>query len=265
MKVYLAGKIAGTRWRDGIVNLDMVSLPFPNAKRDSLAIDPTAYISTVVGPTVNGVVDGGHDYVGPYAIDVFGGHGNPRNEGTHASDPWEFPERAGQVHAKCLMSIMSADVIFAFLNRTDAYGTIAEIAYAAARGKEHIWLTLTPEFEREYGRDFWFVRKMSTDEIVEEDPLTAWRALLDRNINRNPKTMPYNEYLQTSHWKETRAAAIERAHNRCQLCNADKSLHVHHRTYERIGEELDADLIVLCSSCHSRFHRGIGKRALAHV
>ena len=30
--------------------------------------------------------------------------------------------------------------------------------------------------------------------------------------------------------------------------------HVHHRTYDRLGHEEAADLVVLCGSCHDRFH-----------
>lgn len=268
LRVYLAGKISEGSWRRSL--LDTIGPVFDsNAERDELAICHSIYESSVIGPVAAGAVDGGHDYVGPYAVDVYGGHGNPYDEGGHGvnftEDPLEPVVSFERVHAKCLMSVISADVVFAYLSQPDVYGTISEIAYASARGKEHIWIAMTPEFERDYGRDFWFVRQFATDEIIEADPLTAWRTLLDRNITRNPRTMPYNEYLQTPHWKETRKAALERAGNRCQLCNNDQRLHVHHRTYERLGEEHDTDLIVLCASCHGRFHRGIGKRALASV
>jgi 5-methylcytosine-specific restriction endonuclease McrA len=69
------------------------------------------------------------------------------------------------------------------------------------------------------------------------------------------RTMPYYEYLQTDHWKETRKAALKRAGFRCQVCNTnERTLHVHHRTYERRGQELARDLIALCESCHQTFH-----------
>jgi hypothetical protein len=61
-------------------------------------------------------------------------------------------------------------------------------------------------------------------------------------------------YLRSDHWGETRAAALERAEHRCQVCNGAKQLDVHHRTYERLGEERDADLTVLCRKCHDLFH-----------
>jgi hypothetical protein len=67
--------------------------------------------------------------------------------------------------------------------------------------------------------------------------------------------MPYREYLQTCEWHEKRAAARARAGERCQVCNSDGPLDVHHRTYEPRGDEREEDLIVLCRSCHDLFHR----------
>ena len=64
----------------------------------------------------------------------------------------------------------------------------------------------------------------------------------------------YRKYLETEQWKEKRNEAIERAEGRCQLCNAESALHVHHRTYERAGNERPMDLTVLCAGCHWRFH-----------
>lgn len=68
------------------------------------------------------------------------------------------------------------------------------------------------------------------------------------------KTMPYAKYLQTEHWQQIRKAALKRAKYRCQTCNSTSVLDVHHRTYERRGEEIAADVIVLCRDCHSKFH-----------
>lgn len=68
------------------------------------------------------------------------------------------------------------------------------------------------------------------------------------------KTLPYQEYLQTDHWKNTRKAAMQRAGFKCQLCNSTDKLQTHHRTYERKGCEIPSDLIVLCNKCHEKFH-----------
>ena len=68
------------------------------------------------------------------------------------------------------------------------------------------------------------------------------------------KAMPYKEYLQTEEWQKTRQLFLKKADNKCQLCNAEKQLHVHHRTYENLGEEGENDCIVLCRGCHAKFH-----------
>lgn len=69
------------------------------------------------------------------------------------------------------------------------------------------------------------------------------------------KTMPYGEYLQTDHWQRIRTGALRRAGYRCATCNASGvTLDVHHRTYERRGQEYASDVIALCRQCHSRFH-----------
>lgn len=68
------------------------------------------------------------------------------------------------------------------------------------------------------------------------------------------KTMAYKDYLKTDHWKEVSRKAKMRADYKCQLCGYDKSLHVHHNDYSRRGEELPSDLIVLCKTCHGKFH-----------
>lgn len=64
----------------------------------------------------------------------------------------------------------------------------------------------------------------------------------------------YQNYLQSDHWKQTRKAALERSHHRCQICNSPERLQVHHRTYDRLGAELPEDLTVLCANCHHLFH-----------
>jgi hypothetical protein len=68
------------------------------------------------------------------------------------------------------------------------------------------------------------------------------------------KKMPYADYLASDHWTRVRDAARDRAGYRCQVCNSSGDIHVHHRSYERRGEESDADLTVLCADCHKLFH-----------
>lgn len=66
--------------------------------------------------------------------------------------------------------------------------------------------------------------------------------------------LPYTQYLQTDHWQNLRKQMHEWADGRCQICNREGRLNVHHRTYKRRGQERLADLLLLCEDCHERFH-----------
>ncbi len=68
------------------------------------------------------------------------------------------------------------------------------------------------------------------------------------------RTMPYERYLTTGHWRTTRNAALKRAGYRCAKCTAGRNLQVHHLSYDRLGAETDSDLEVLCRGCHLGLH-----------
>jgi 5-methylcytosine-specific restriction endonuclease McrA len=68
------------------------------------------------------------------------------------------------------------------------------------------------------------------------------------------KTLSYADYLKTDWWMALRTKAYKKAGYRCQLCNNRNNIAVHHRTYERLGNEDLDDLIVLCKECHGKFH-----------
>ena len=69
------------------------------------------------------------------------------------------------------------------------------------------------------------------------------------------RTMPYSEYLQTEHWLHFREQALRNAQFRCRVCNTkDAVLDVHHNNYENRGRETFNDIVVLCESCHAKFH-----------
>lgn len=64
----------------------------------------------------------------------------------------------------------------------------------------------------------------------------------------------YKAYLQSAKWVRKRQLALERFQHRCGVCYSDGKLAVHHRTYERSGDEPVEDLIPLCEDCHEAFH-----------
>ncbi len=67
------------------------------------------------------------------------------------------------------------------------------------------------------------------------------------------------EYFETPEWRAKSSRAKIRAGNRCQVCGrSDVQLETHHNSYERLGEELPVDLVVLCRDCHQIYHeRGV--------
>lgn len=64
----------------------------------------------------------------------------------------------------------------------------------------------------------------------------------------------YRAYLQSVGWRKTRNRALGRAQFQCERCGAKRHIQVHHRSYERLGCESDADLEVLCRDCHEGEH-----------
>lgn len=67
--------------------------------------------------------------------------------------------------------------------------------------------------------------------------------------------IPYEEYLQTDHWKQVRNKRMEMDSHKCVICGATDDLQVHHCSYERLwNENVDVDLMTLCKPCHKRIH-----------
>lgn len=104
---------------------------------------------------------------------------------------------------------------------------------------------IAPEFRRMDPADFDAIRQRMMDEVNDR--------IREMELERL-KSMPYQEYLQTEHWQHVRHAALDAADYRCRLCNSSTHLHVHHRSYERRGEERHNDVIALCAACHQHFH-----------
>lgn len=65
----------------------------------------------------------------------------------------------------------------------------------------------------------------------------------------------YETYIHSAEWRARADAAKDRAGYRCQVCHSNRRIEAHHRTYERLGHELDSDITVLCDDCHELFHK----------
>lgn len=75
-------------------------------------------------------------------------------------------------------------------------------------------------------------------------------------ISNHIKSMKYSDFLKTPYWKAIAEKKMQQSGFKCQLCNENGKLNVHHRTYATHGEEISnmQDLIVLCAPCHAKFH-----------
>jgi 5-methylcytosine-specific restriction endonuclease McrA len=77
-------------------------------------------------------------------------------------------------------------------------------------------------------------------------------------------TRLYNDYLLSPEWKSKREKVLVFWGHRCALCNSPIRVEVHHRTYDRMGQELMTDLIPLCDKCHER-HSIFMRRGVEHI
>jgi 5-methylcytosine-specific restriction endonuclease McrA len=69
------------------------------------------------------------------------------------------------------------------------------------------------------------------------------------------RKMPFAKYRVQPEWKVRRVQALTRARYRCQMgASHDAPLDVHHNCYQNYGDERPEDLVVLCRSCHQKFH-----------
>ena len=65
----------------------------------------------------------------------------------------------------------------------------------------------------------------------------------------------YNAYINSPEWTRKRAATLNRQGRFCRSCGATTGLQVHHKTYDNLGRETNADLVILCETCHTGVHQ----------
>ena len=65
-------------------------------------------------------------------------------------------------------------------------------------------------------------------------------------------------YLQSSIWSQKRNQTLQRDNYACTSCGRHTSLNVHHIRYSNIFNEQPADLLTLCSDCHTALHDRVG-------
>ena len=140
MKIYLAGKISRNDWRNEIINTRGIKPSDINKTKDSDTYTGPYFVSCghgcCHGDSKHGIIDVGCKNVNVEPIDesmcdkldVVDFHGS-----------LDWGERRDTIPKLCLSWIDDCDVLFAWIDSKDCYGTIAEIGYAYGQNKV-IWI-----------------------------------------------------------------------------------------------------------------------------
>jgi hypothetical protein len=266
MNIYLAGKISGSEWRSSVVGQLLEDNQLCTVTENGDVIELNEF------PILNNAILGQHNYTGPYRI--FLGHGrgyskhfehNEHGFNEMSNDEWGL----AKIQNSCLNAIKNSDLIIAVIDDVECYGTLFELGYAKALGKTiYIITTLMSDDneDRIYtkndfcpdehyyfgGNELWFTL-LSADKIYQTKSINnldlneAIRKLLN-------ETFDYKQYLKSDKWKAIRNKILEKFNGTCVVCDAQTQVDVHHKTYKNIGHENEDDLIVLCRTCHAKFH-----------
>ena len=203
---YLAGKISGTHWRSSIVpgwsqenhsyQYGAAFLEYESDKK--WAIVPNACTALgaglhYAGPWWNDSDSCGHSSAsmssGPH------GYGSQISGGTSAS-------RSGEILAAVHSAIACSDMLFAWIDSGDCYGTIYEIGYAKAIGKPVV-VGVSEEFcATAVSADMWLCMQ-SNYVVPDKSPLHSWNQfwnVVDRELRDdkpNAKAIAISHILKT--------------------------------------------------------------------
>jgi len=188
MKIYLAGKVSKYGdWRAEIIG---------GRQAEWLNVDEP-------WKTRPGIVLGKHDYTGPFFIGCDHGcyHGATSHgmRGTHDSyECSEIAPTAEDIVDQCLEAMRRSDLVFAWIDSPDAYGTLIEIGYAFAAGipvavavKDGLGVPKKPEEgQMSEGRnEFWFAGEMGLGQRLFHAETAKVALLKVLQFHRQLKTM----------------------------------------------------------------------------
>jgi len=65
----------------------------------------------------------------------------------------------------------------------------------------------------------------------------------------------YYVYIKSDEWYSRSAPIRNRNAGICECCNMRYGVSVHHKTYIRLGNETQEDLLHVCRECHEMIHQ----------
>lgn len=71
----------------------------------------------------------------------------------------------------------------------------------------------------------------------------------------------YESHLRSEKWRDICRRVAERDKGLCQGCRQRSGVHVHHLTYDRMGDEMLFDLVLVCRECHEKIHPHMAEAA----
>lgn len=176
---YLAGKITGTDWRDAIVpnwSEENHSWTYSHALWNWDQAKRWSVVPAVC--SVNGVT---LDYAGPWWRDVFC-HGRA----TSSYEPHGYGDDLGnlineqsdstirqEIAAAVSSAVLASDMVFAWIDSDDAYGTLFEIGMAAGLDKCVVVAFETEFSKSSAARNMW-LSKFNGYDVVAGTPKEAW-------------------------------------------------------------------------------------------
>lgn len=183
--VYLAGKISEDSWRSEIVGDSWKEHEGRDSSEGLVWLRKTKAVPIPDGRKLS--------LTGPFWRDVRNSHGGRASfsdtRGPHAQcdafdDTFENADRMQLIEAAKL-AIDGSDLVFAWINSLDCFGTLTEIGYAAGRGKIVVIAWDVSLYSEPNGfPEFWFPALFGDARIARApSPLLAWNCLWEYALN----------------------------------------------------------------------------------
>jgi len=170
---YLAGKITGTTWRETIV--DEWSFENHSSSYCQAYMDYEEDGTWAVVPHACTVLDSiSLSYTGPWWRDPFChglSHDSNYPHGYSADgEPWKEESDKKQIANAVSKAIRESDLLFAWIDSHDCYGTLLEIGYAKGLGK-----TIVAVFSDEIDTSqLWLTQAAATYSLTAKTPRDGW-------------------------------------------------------------------------------------------